>query len=188
MKISRVLGNVLFIMLNMLKKKLGIDAIENGRYLRNFFKISSTLIIPESVERIGPVAFWKCRFKEVVIPESVKRIETSAFEDCWGLKKVIISGSVERIGDWAFCNCVELEKVEIPESCKRIGKKAFANCLNLRKVVIPESVEAIDLKAFRGCEKAVVILKKPRSEFKEIEECAFLGCKDVKYVEEENRN
>ena len=100
----------------MLKKKLGIEAIEKDWYsdinLTDHFKIPSPLIIPENVERIGIDAF--CCYRK------------------------------------------------------------------LKKVVIPSSVKWIRDYAFWGCEKAVIILKKPKSEFKFIALNAFQICKDVK--------
>ena len=55
----------------------------------------------------------------------------------------------------------------------------FWGCEELEKVVIPESVERIEEWAFEGCEKAVIILKKPRSEFKYIASTAFYLCRNV---------
>lgn len=71
----------------MLKKKLGTEAIERGWFcsekLGNYFKISSTLIIPESVKEIGQYAFWECRkLKKAIIPKGVKYIGNYAFWDC----------------------------------------------------------------------------------------------------------
>lgn len=178
----------------MLKKKLGLNAIEKNweqisLRVRNIYKIPSTLIIPESCRKIGDWAFWRCgELREVGIPGSVKEIGEHAFYDCYNLKKVEIPESVESIEEWGFWGCASLREVKIPKSCKRIKDRAFADCLNLRKVIIPESVETIDFKAFRSCKNAVVILRKPRNKFEYISSVAFLGCKDVKYVEEENRN
>ena len=73
----------------MLKKKLGLEAIERGGSLvkktsvQAYFKVSSTLIIPEDCEIIGGCAFMYCeKLKKVVIPKSVKKIGYSAFYKC----------------------------------------------------------------------------------------------------------
>jgi len=68
----------------------------------------------------------------------------------------------------------------IPEGCERIGVCAFWSCWELERVVIPESVEWIGSHAFNWCRNAVIILKKPRREFRHIGDYAFLGCKYVK--------
>jgi len=152
----------------MLKKKLGINAIERDwsndfGSLKNYFKVSTLIIIPEGCVEIGCCAFWNCnKVREVVIPESVEVIRLKAFSYCWDLKKV-----------------------SIPKSVREIGRLAFERCSMLEEVVIPESVENINACAFEGCYKATIILKKPESEFKYIGSRAFDDCKDVK---EETRN
>ena len=130
----------------MLKKKLGPEAVERDwswyiKRLKNYFKISSTLNIPEGCEHIGGYAFWECRW---------------------------------------------LKKVVIPESVEEIGISAFRGCKSLEKVVIPESVEKIRDCAFDGCENAVIILRKPRSEYKFIGRYRVFD--DVKDVKEEIRS
>ena len=124
----------------MLKKKLGIEAIERNWNLHyhlsnHYFKIPSILVIPEGCEMIGNFAFYECnRLKEVVISKSVEVIRFGAFEYC--------------------------------------GR--------LEKVVIPRNVEVIGSIVFYYCSNAVIILKKPRREFKFIAPDAFSDCRDVK--------
>lgn len=125
----------------MLKKRLGAEAIGKGWNsvikLRLFYKIPTTLIIPEGVEEIGNFAFCDCwDLKKVVIPMSVKSIGCDAFVSCWRLKKVIIPESVDRIGDAAFYGCEDAEVIiEKPESeFKRIGNQAFYDCKSVEYV------------------------------------------------------
>lgn len=100
----------------MLKKRLGVDAIERGQFclssLKDYFKIPTTLIIPEG--------------------------------------------------------------------CRKIGDRAFCDRYKLEEVIIPKSVEWIGNYALDWCRNAVIILEKPRSEFRHIGDYAFLGCKYVK--------
>lgn len=123
----------------MLKKRLGAECIErkwwSNRNLKDYFKITSPLTIPEGCEKIGNCAFWECE---------------------------------------------RLEKVKISESVKVIGEDAFYKCENLRKVIISRSVERIEHFAFGYCYNSEITLRKSKSEFKEIRENAFWGCKDVK--------
>lgn len=151
----------------MLKKKLGINAIErrwwSDENLTNHFKIPSTLIIPEDCREIGGCAFW----------------------DCERLEKVVIPGSVEVIKYNAFWYCRKLREVIIPENVEEIEEGAFKGCSSLEEVIIPKSVKFIDYEAFYNCLNAVIILRKPESEFEYINSSAFWECKDVK---EEVRN
>ena len=151
----------------MLKKRLGIEAIEinwNTKidYIYDYFKIPTSLIIPDGCKRIGNSAFECCKsLREVIIPKSVKWIDGNAFSNCKKLEKVIISEGVEEIWHHAFDSCDKLKKVVIPKSVERIGYKAFCHC-----------------------RRATIILKKPLKKFKFIGSCALLGCRDV---EEETR-
>lgn len=96
----------------MLKKKLGSEGIEinwpllKREGVQTYFKVPTTLIIPDGCESIGDGVFY----------------------DCVCLREVVIPESVERIGDWAFGGCNRLEKVVIPESVEKIGEYAFAYC------------------------------------------------------------
>ena len=121
----------------MLKKKLGIEAIEkNWDFIRaihvhTYFKVSSTLIIPEACKKIGEYSFYNCeRLKEVIIP-----------------------GKVERIGDCAFEWCDNLKEVVIPESVKKIGGEAFRGCKNATIILKkPNFAFEKGYRAFWGCE------------------------------------
>lgn len=154
-----------FGVVEMLKKRLGIEAFERdwiwSKGLVDCFKISSTLIISESVERIGDKAFF----------------------DCEKLRKVIIPGNVKSIGNYAFCDCMRLEEVEILEGVVKIEYSTFQDCKMLKKVSIPRSVDYIGYRAFEGCETAAIILRKPKNEFKDTGSLVF----DVRYVKEETR-
>ena len=150
----------------MLKKRLGIEAIEREWYdnfIFNCFKIPTTLIIPENCRLIGYSAFQNCKMlEEVKIPRFTKTISYCAFLDCSNLKEVVISEGVENIGD-----------------------EAFRGCKRLREVIIPKSVESIGHQGFWRCDNAIVILRKPMIEFKKVGSSAFYKCKSVEYAEEE---
>lgn len=87
----------------MLKKKIGAEAIEKGwpdsnEWLSDYFKILSTLIIPESCERIGIYAFWCCeKIKVVYIPKNIKSIGRNAFGRCSNLKNIVCEKKVVTI-------------------------------------------------------------------------------------------
>ena len=142
----------------MLKKKLGAEAIGRIVVVERYFKIPTSLIIPDGCKRIGNSAFECCKsLREVIIPKSVKWIDGNAFSNCKKLEKVIISEGVEEI--WHH---------------------AFAGCDKLKKVVIPKSVNFIGTRAFRECYNATIILRKHKKDFAEIGDYAFIYCKNVK--------
>lgn len=104
----------------MLKKKLGIECIEldwNERFdlIYDYYKIPSTLIIPEGCVRVGLSAFedwsWR-RLDKVIIPESVEVIGREAF--CYCSRATIILKKAEsefkEIGEWAFRECKDVKE------------------------------------------------------------------------------
>ena len=188
----------LLVVVKMLKKKLGIEAIEKDSWTLGvlsysriglYFKIPPTLVIPDGCKWIGDWAFWRCKkLRKVVIPESVVEIRDFAFKECRDLEEVEIPKSVKNIGVGAFRECKKLEKVAISEGVEWISTKSFCECWKLKKVEIPKSVRWIGDGAFEGCKKATIILQKPKNEFKEIQLRAFSGVKNVRYAKEEVRN
>ncbi len=69
-----------------------------------------------------------------VIPESVVRICPNAFFGCTTLKKIIIPDSVIKIKHSAFANCTNLESLNIPESVTEIGNGVFWGCDSLKSL------------------------------------------------------
>lgn len=128
----------------MLKKRLGLEAIERVWYsnenLGDYFKIPSTLIIPEGCIEIGECAFWECdKLRVVIIPEGCREIGEYAFEYCDRLKKVIVPVSIEYIGECAFEDCLEatiiLKKSKKKFAVEFIGNCAFKNCKDVKEEV-----------------------------------------------------
>ena len=111
------------------------------------------LVIGNSVETIGYGAFYMCKtLKELVIGNSVKTIGDGAFFYCENLKELVIGNSVKTIGDSAFYR-PNLEELVIGNSVKTIGDSAFYYCENLEELVIGNSVETIGDDAFYYCKK-----------------------------------
>ena len=112
----------------------------------------TSVVIPDSVTEIGKFAFMRCRsLTSVVIPDSVTKIESMAFLDCSSLTSIVIGNSVTEIGSYAFAGCSSLTSVVIPDSVTKIGYSAFDECSSLTSVVIPNSVTEIESKAFLKC-------------------------------------
>lgn len=118
-----------------------------------------------------------------------KKLGTEAIERDWSWfitdrfkisSTLIIPEGCKRIGISAFWGCRELRNVVIPGSMKFIENSAFCGCYKLEEVIIPKSVEAIGYYAFEKCKKAVIILRKSKSEFRFIGLFAFDGVRDVK--------
>ena len=143
---------------DMLKKKLGVEAIETDyeldklKFIENTYKIPSSLVIPEGCKKIGRNAFIQCvELDEVIIPGSVESIGSGSFWNCRYLKTVKILKGVKKIGDNAFWTCPRLKEVIMSEGIEVIGISAFCWCNNLKEAGIPRSVKVIGTRAFWGC-------------------------------------
>lgn len=126
-----------------------------------FSKLTS-IVMPETIKKIGPGVFSKCHsLTRVTIPNSVTSIGSNAFSDCSNLTQVNIPESVKSIEKSTFYGCHSLTNVYIPNSVTSIGSFAFGNCSSLTQVTIPESVTSIDDYPFWKSANLKTIICKP---------------------------
>ena len=92
-----------------------------------------------------------------VMPSTVEKIKPYAFWGNYYLEDVRIGSNVKEISAYAFSNCKNLKDVEISYSVKNIDMKAFEDCVRLRKIEIPLSVGTIHSTAFDGCTKLSIV-------------------------------
>lgn len=104
--------------------------IEHGVLKKYVGEEVDTLVIPDGVVAIGDEAVTG-RFTSVVIPNSVKRIGEYAFGYCTNLESVTIPDGVTHIGKRAFYSCSNLASVTIPQSVTHMGTRVFADCTKL---------------------------------------------------------
>ena len=86
-----------------------------------------------------------------IIPDSVTRIGDLAFNYCSSITNVTIPDSAIGIGNYAFKDCSKLTSITIPNSVTSIGVCAFYGCNSLTSVTISDSVTDIGIVAFYGC-------------------------------------
>ena len=113
-----------------------------------------TVHIPDSVEAILQLAFYKCekltyvRFSQNL----VNRIGWSAFSGCKSLKKADLSSSgLKMIDEGAFEDCESLEEVTLGENINVIAQEAFMNCTSLHTINLPKNLEELGHYAFFNC-------------------------------------
>ena len=137
-----------------------------------------SLIIPNSVERIGKYAFGDCaNIKTVKIGTGVKKIDDNAFQWCNNLTSVTIDNSADTIGEWAFYYCYNLKTLQLGNAVKMIDDYAFYDCSNLTSVVIPNSVKTIDRCAFYYCGRLTNLTI--GNSVETIRDDAFYGCSSL---------
>ncbi len=179
-----------------------VGAIDNGAF-RSLGGITS-VVIPESVTRIGEYAFYGCRdlrsveilgqVKEidqwtfaycpklvsVLLPDGLLTLAKGAFYDCEKLRDIEIPNSVTTIADRVFYDCVSLEDVVIPSGVAMIGEMAFARCKGFKEIDIPDGVRIIGVAAFFGCD-GVAEINIPGTVFM-ISDNAFQDCTSLTEV------
>ena len=98
------------------------------------------IILPDTVEEIGPEAFAKClELKKIHIPDGLKKIGYGAFYDCRSLQEIVLPDSVDTIGKCAFACCNSLTEFQIPENLSSMGSGVFANCTALERFTKKEA-------------------------------------------------
>ena len=133
----------------------------------------TSVMIPNTVKRIGNEAFRRSGIRSISIPDSVTIIGESAFSRCANLTAVTLNEGLKEIRNYTFLECTKLSDVKLPASITSIGNKAFSKTA-ITSIVIPNRVTAIGLRAFQGCDSLVrVTLGEAVSD---IGENAFNGC------------
>lgn len=129
-------------------------------------KLVNDLVLPDSVTRISPFAFFGCTsLTSITIPNSVTEIGWRAFENCSSFKAVHITdlaawckiecssiyGSSVLSGRYLYLNGELVKDMVIPSSVTRIEGNTFRGCSSLTSVTIPNYVTYIGGYAFYGC-------------------------------------
>lgn len=111
-----------------------------------------TVILPDSIQKIGFLAFGQCtNLEEIVLPNGLTYIETGAFTGCENLTSITIPNTVYYIGDAAFESCKKLKSIVIPDSVTDLLQGAFENCHSLETVSIGKGLTNMGKFVFRNC-------------------------------------
>lgn len=125
------------------------------------------VLLPDSITRIGSFAFMGCKnLTRVNIPESVESIAGFAFAACTMLTSIYIPKSVIKL-DTAFMECINLEIINVCSDNPVYDSRDYCNAI----------IETSTNKLIYGCKKTKI----PDS-IAEIGANAFLGCKDLSYI------
>lgn len=158
-------------------------------------------IIPEKIERIGPLTFSNCKklnsieFKEnsrlvsigkqafswssitrICLPKSLRKISEHAFSFCTNLRAIEFSenSELELIDESAFSN-TSIEAVSIPSNVLRIEESAFSSCQNLRKIELKSNSMLHSIEKYAFAESSLKNISVP-SGVRHIAGLAFYNC------------
>lgn len=136
----------------------------------------TTLVIPNTVTKIGKNAFKESGLTQITLPENLTTIEASAFYKT-KLETITIPKNVTKIPTDCFYQCENLTRAMFPNTLTTIDARAFRGCSNLANIDIPTSLETIGIGAFGDCKnlKLTNQFRFPNS-MKEIGEAAFENC------------
>lgn len=117
----------------------GILTDATGHKLVAYPEARPEAAIPETVDSIGPFAFYYCtKLKEVHVPRNVKVICNYAFYVCHGLKEATLDEGVQRILANAFYGCDSLQALSLPATIDSLGRRLFVDCTSLRQVTMSD--------------------------------------------------
>ena len=143
----------------------------------------------KKVVAIDDCAFFDCRLPtRIEIPESVERIGTIAFLSCSSLMEFNVAPNNTRYKDEngvLFSKDGEVltthppgrESCVVPKGVKRVGANAFADGCLLKSILLPDGLTHIEEGAFSGC-VAIDSIDLPTG-LKTVGEDAFFHCSSL---------
>ena len=121
-------------------------------------KEEGDLIIPEkldgyTVTAIEDYTFYYCTgfTGRLVIPDTVEKIGDVAFGGCYNLTEIKLPEKLRSIGKAAFIGCKALTSVELPDLLNSVGQYAFYDCSSLESVSFGSHILSVDADAFASC-------------------------------------
>ncbi len=96
-----------------------------GSEENNYNENIKSVVMPDTVKKIGSYAFYNLELQSVTIGKNVKTISESAFKSCIKLKNIVIPDNVIEIGSYAFQFDYNLETIKIGSGLKTLGYDPF---------------------------------------------------------------
>ncbi len=141
-----------------------------------------SVILPDSVERIGSYAFAGCTaLRSVELGDGVKTVDACAFGGCPSLRTVTGGAALRSILWEAFKDCTALEDFPLPDKLDLIDTRAFYGCTSLTEVTVPAAVRVVTSEAFRACTSLEDIVFAPGCKAL-IQPYAFADCPRVRSI------
>lgn len=136
------------------------------------------LVLPETLDSIGPSAFYMNSIDSVSMPHKQIAFANAIFSENNNLKTVEFNSCASYMPNSMFYSCKRLRSVSGMECVKTIGGSAFSGCDSLRTVgnIVPTMIEN---NAFNACKKLEPF---DLSQVTSVGESAFKSCHMFKSV------
>ena len=157
------------------------SVIRIGDYAFNNCHLLTNVSLNAGLTDIGDEAFKGCPITSVTIPANITNWGNSTFADCESLTSVIFTNGLGYIANSTFQNCTSLESIMIPGSVSIIYDYAFCDCTSLLNVTLGYGVRTITTGAFSGCELLESITF-PET-IVQIDDGAFYNCSSLTFIE-----
>lgn len=128
-----------------------------------------TVIVPESIIKLGIRSFSNTLLTSVDVPSSVKTIDSCCFQEC-NLFEVKLHDGIQYVNSNAFYDN-DISAIFLPDTILDIGERAF-NSNKLSELILPNKITIINKGVFAYNE--IKDLNIPNG-IKEIKEAAFLN-------------
>lgn len=137
------------------------------------------LVLPETLDSIGPSAFYKNSIDSVSMPHKQIAFANDIFRENPNLTKVEFNSCASYMTNNMFYSCKRLRSVSGMECVKTIGGSVFAHCDSLRTVgnISPTTIGQY---AFYNCKKQESF---DLSQVTSVGEDAFYSCQSLKTVD-----
>lgn len=137
------------------------------------------LVLPETLDSIGPSAFYKNTIDSVSMPHKQIAFANDIFRENPNLTKVEFNSCASYMTNNMFYSCKKLRSVSGMECVKTIGGSVFAECDSLRTVgnIAPTTIGQY---AFYNCKKLESF---DLSQVTSVGENAFNSCQSLKTVD-----
>ncbi len=137
--------------------------------------------LPDTIEKIGNLAFRGCNFTSFEIPPKVTEISDNTFDGCSLLEDIKMHNGIKSIGTYAFRDCIGFKEFVIPDSVEKLGDAVFYSCRGLESIVISENIDEIPLYTFFCCMNLKNV--EFHNGIKSIGEAAFNQCVALEKIE-----
>lgn len=171
---------------------LPVREIEEQAFSKD--KNIESVIINDSVNKIGPFAFTQCKnLKNIEFPKELTVLSRGIFKKCNSIETIKLPNGIKTIPREMFKSCSKLRTVEVPDRLEKVQPSAFENCVSLKSVFhicsinnqrlegLPTTVNYIGSRVFKNCIKLEKF--KIPTRIRTIHESLFEGCEELNQIE-----